>query len=84
MKHQLNTLKHECYNSIIESTFPTKLNLLEEFNRIKVFDKSFLKDVSVLFIQHHLSPFLGRLQRMKNDGMIPEKTWFVDCLANWV
>jgi hypothetical protein len=78
MKNQMEALKKECYESMIEVTFPEKLGLLEEFRSIKIFNKSFLKDVSVLFIQHHLLPFIGRLEIMKMDGMKPENTWFVD------
>jgi len=78
MKDQLDTLKKECYESKIEEIFPARLGLLEEFRRIKIINKSFLKDVSVLFIQHHLLPLIGRLEIMKMDGMNPEKTWFID------
>lgn len=79
MKNQIEALKEEFYkNSTIESGFPESLGLLEEFRRIKIIDKSFLKGVSTLFIQHHLSPLIGRIKIMQKDGMTPEKTWFVD------
>ena len=78
MNHQLHALKQECLNAEIESDFPEGLRLLEEFNRIKIHDQTFLKDVSVLFIQHHLAPFIGRLEQMVKNGMHPESTWFVD------
>ena len=78
MDYQQNILKQECYSTKIETEFPEGLRLLEEFNRIKIQDQTFLKDVSVLFIQHHLAPFIGRLKQMKNNGMMPNATWFVD------
>ncbi len=78
MQNLMEALKKECYESKIQEEFPESLGLLEEFRRIKIFDKSFLRDVSVLFIQHHLFPFIGRLKIMKKDGMIREKTWFID------
>jgi len=71
-------LEHECYNSAIEKDFPEELPLLQEFRRVKISDKSFLKDVVVLFIQHHLCPFIGRLKVMQRDGMSPENSWFID------
>jgi len=74
----INTLIQECKNSKIEPTFPKTLPLLEEFRRIKIINKAFLKDVSILFIQHHLSPFIGRLNVMREDGMNPDRTWFID------
>lgn len=78
MVNRINALLKECYDSKIEGVFPKRLGLLEEFRRIKIYDKSFLQDVTVLFIQHHLFPFIGRLEVMKKDGMVPEKTWFID------
>jgi hypothetical protein len=78
MRDLMSVLKEECYRSEPENNFPENLGLLEEFRRIKIQDKSFLKDVSVLFIQHHLYPFIGQLKIMSRDGMIPQKTWFVD------
>ena len=71
-------LVEECYKSEIELSFPDSLELLDEFRRIKIFNKSFLEDVTILFIQHHLYPLIGRLLSMKKDGMKPEKTWFID------
>lgn len=77
MKIQFDLLKQKCYDTEIEDFF-TNMPLLEEFIRIKVFNKSFLNDVTVLFIQHHLSPLIGRLEAMKNNGMLSKNTWFVD------
>lgn len=35
-------------------------------------------DVRVLFIQHHLGPFIARVLAMVEDGLAPESCWFVD------
>jgi len=34
--------------------------------------------VDVLFVQHHLGPFIGRLNAMLENGMDPARAWFVD------
>ncbi len=36
------------------------------------------RDFDVLFIQHHMGPFLGRLNQMFEEGLKPENCWFVD------
>lgn len=35
-------------------------------------------DIDVLFIQHHLGPFIGRLNAMKLNGLDPDRSWFID------
>ena len=41
MTKQMDMLLHECYEAKIEKLFPEKLALLEEFKRIKIFDKGY-------------------------------------------
>lgn len=78
MANQMDILKEECYRSEIENRIPSTLKLLEQFRSSKINHKQFLSDVSILFIQHCLQPFIGRLNVMTEDGMTPANTWFCD------
>jgi hypothetical protein len=78
MTNHLDLLKQECYESQIENVFPDTLELLERFRSHKIHHDRFLDNVSILFIQHILQPFIGRLKVMETDGMNPDNTWFVD------
>lgn len=61
----------------IPSQPPENLPLLEAFQEAFPAPGSFA-DVDVLFIQHHLGPFVPRLKAMFLDGLDPETCWFVD------
>ncbi len=53
------------------------LSLLEELQHRLRGTKPFA-NIDVLFIQHHLGPFIGRLHAMIASGLEPNRTWFVD------
>ena len=55
-------------NEIIPTKPPQELPLLNEY-RNKYKKKDYFKDLDVLFIQHHLGPFLPKLAAMSNDGL---------------
>ncbi len=56
---------------------PESLSLLEALQPRLKETKPF-ENNDVLFIQHHLGPFLGRLKAMMARGMDPNRAWFVD------
>jgi len=56
---------------------PENLSLLEELQHRLPETKPFA-DIDVLFIQHHLGPFIGRLNSMIASGLDPNRSWFVD------
>lgn len=56
---------------------PTELPLINTYR------KKFLKaerfhNLDVLFVQHHLGPFIPKLRAMIEDGLHPYRCWFVD------
>ncbi len=53
------------------------LPLLDELNQYHLGEQSFA-DIDVLFIQHHVGPFIAHLQAMVDKGMALERAWFVD------
>ena len=53
------------------------LSLLEELQHRLRESKPFA-NIDVLFIQHHLGPFIGRLHAMIASGLDSNRTWFVD------
>lgn len=56
---------------------PENLSLLEELPHRLQETKPFT-NIDVLFIQHHLGPFIGRLHSMIASGLDPNRAWFVD------
>jgi len=58
-------------------TPPENLSLLEGLQDRLRNNKPFA-NVDVLFIQHHLGPFIGRLHAMIESGLDLNRTWFVD------
>ena len=64
-------------NEIIPNEPPSELPLLNKF-KAKYKKKDYFCDTDVLFIQHHLGPFLPKLKEMNNDGLEKVRCWFVD------
>jgi hypothetical protein len=62
----------------IEDEFPLEMPLLDDFRKAHVRGSDSLSHLEVLFIQHHLGPFLLRLNSLFDEGLKPEKTWLVD------
>lgn len=62
---------------IISNEPPSKLPLLNDY-KAKYIDKKYFNDTGVLFIQHHLGPFIPKVMEMREDGMDPARSWFVD------
>ena len=56
---------------------PENLSILEELQHRLQKTKPFA-NIDVLFIQHHLGPFIGRLRSMIVSGLDPNRSWFVD------
>jgi len=56
---------------------PNELPLLNKLRK-DYHDKKQFADVDVLFVQHHLGPFLPRVEAMSVDGMDHNRCWFVD------
>jgi S-adenosylhomocysteine hydrolase len=61
----------------IPPTPPMRLPLLDSLRDLKS-DRRRFASIDVLFIQHHLGPFIPRLESMFQDGLAPERCWFVD------
>ena len=62
---------------IISNYPPSELPLLSEYKAMYK-QKDYFKDIDVIFIQHHLGPFIPKLDEMINDGMNPTRCWFID------
>lgn len=62
----------------IPDEIPEKLPLLNCFRKKHPREPKALADVEVLLIQHHLAPFVCRLEAMFAEGLKPERTWMVD------
>lgn len=56
---------------------PESLPLVEEYCDTRLALDTFA-DMDVLFIQHHLGPYISRLHAMINHGMDATRCWFVD------
>ena len=56
---------------------PKSLPLVEEFCENRLAAETFA-DTDVLFIQHHLGPFIPRLRVMCDYGLETSRCWFVD------
>ena len=56
---------------------PQSLPLVDEFCGERLAPDAFA-DMDVLFIQHHLGPFIPRLRAMCNHGLETSRCWFVD------
>ncbi len=61
----------------IPASPPEHLSLLEELQHRLRKTKPFA-NIDVLFIQHHLGPFVGRLNSMIASGLDPSRAWFID------
>ncbi len=77
-KDQIEKLKKDCLTAPIENEFPDRMPLLQGFKKGNNISDKYLEETSVLFIQHHLYPFIGRLDVMTEDGLSKEKTWIID------
>jgi len=62
---------------VIPDKPPSELPLLKEY-KTTFKEKDYFQDTDVLFIQHHLGPFIPRIREMSDDGMEKARTWFVD------
>lgn len=66
----------------LERDYITSLPLINLWRRTqlpgKQIKKKMFADYDVLFMQHHLGPFLGRLNQMFEEGLNPGNCWFVD------
>ena len=56
---------------------PTASPLIQQF-REKWPAKQAFSNLDVLFVQHHLGPLVPRIKAMIEDGLEPERCWFVD------
>ena len=56
---------------------PVCLPLLDKYREHDP-DPQIFANIDVLFIQHHLGPFVPRIQSMIEDGLNPMRCWFVD------
>ena len=61
----------------IDDQLEESLPLVDEFCKNRLENEIFF-DLDILFIQHHLRPFIQRLKSMKNSGMDFSRCWFVD------
>jgi hypothetical protein len=64
-------------DELVPSAPPERLPLLDAFRRWKGKGMDY-KDIQVLFVQHHLGPFLPRIEAMIDAGLRPDDCWFVD------
>jgi hypothetical protein len=60
----------------IPEELPASLPLLEDLSQ-KLNSRAF-ENLNILFIQHHLGPFIPRIQNMRGCGLEPSKCWFID------
>jgi hypothetical protein len=65
------------YKDAIPRDVPESLPLVEEFCKNRLVPGTFA-DIDVLFIQHFLGPFIGRIRAMMMYGLEPSRCWFVD------
>jgi hypothetical protein len=65
------------HNCKLPKKIPKTLPLLDKFCEYKKKPKIFA-NMDVLFIQHHLGPLIPRLEKMKELGLDPSSSWFVD------
>lgn len=64
-----------------EANYPRKLPLLNGFRsdrQMRGRSRRPFEGYSVLLIQHHLGPMLGRMEVLFDAGVKPENCWFVD------
>jgi S-adenosylhomocysteine hydrolase len=57
---------------------PESLPIVKDFCKAKKMDSNLFAGLEVLFIQHHLGPFIPRIQEMVNYGLELSRCWFVD------
>ena len=78
MRHQkIVEILSKFDEEIIPTAPPENLPLLDEMRK-SFLDNEAFTDVDVLFIQHHLGPFVPRLKAMFASGLNPKRCWFVD------
>lgn len=65
------------FPEIVPEELPESLPLLDDYRHRHPRRQS-EGDLTVLLIQHHLGPFIRRLDAMFDDGVRPDRTWFVD------
>lgn len=61
----------------LEEAIPESLPLVDELCSERLAPDIFT-DTEVLFIQHHLGPFIPRLEAMLRHGLDPSNCWFID------
>lgn len=66
------------YEREMTEGIPKSLPLLKEFCDDKRLTPKTFADMDVLFIQHHLGPFIPRLRVMLKHGLEKSRCWFVD------
>lgn len=65
------------WDSELTEELPESLPLVAEFCKNRLASETFAS-IDVLFIQHHLGPFIPRLRAMLNHGLEVSRCWFVD------
>lgn len=64
------------FQNLIPSGPLDTLPILEKYRRERF--RARLNGMHVLFVQHHLAPFVARLNAMYKDGLNPTNSWFID------
>jgi hypothetical protein len=65
------------YEDEMPETIAESLPLVEEFCK-ETFPAQLFTNLDVLFIQHHLGPFIPKLRTMFQYGLEPSRCWFID------
>jgi hypothetical protein len=65
------------YEDKIPETIAKSLPLLEAYSK-EYFSRQLFANVEVLFIQHHLGPFIPKVKTMFQFGLEPSRCWFID------
>lgn len=67
----------ERFHRDIPTRIPSTLPLLDRYRRHFSSPRAFV-GLDVLFIQHHLAPWVPRVRAMLEDGLDADRCWFVD------
>ncbi len=62
----------------IPDDFPKSMPLLDVFRQRNKRSAGSLNNLNILLIQHHLSPYILRLDALFKEGLNPENTWIID------
>lgn len=76
-KDQINRLLERMFEDVSDE-FPSSMPLLDNYRKAHTKKSKPFKNVEILFIQHHLGPFLLRLKAHIEDGLKPKNTWIID------